>query len=328
MTHHLRVGVVRGGPSNEYEVSLQSGAAVLNALRSHHAETHRAHDIFIDRHGVWHMEGVEISPADALSKVDVIFNALHGAYGEDGKIQALLEARRMPFTGSESLPSALGMNKSLSKNIFRTHGIQTPSSREFTSEEIVHDANSIVSGLFLTVLLPVIVKPVSAGSSVGVSVVRSYAELAPALRSAAEHDNMVMVEEFIPGIEATCAVVENFRGHSLYALPPIEIRPHQGIFSYEAKYQGKSKEIVPSTFSHEVKMAIEGLARAIHSALGLRHYSRSDFIVHPRRGIYALEANTLPGLTDESLVPKALRAVGSDVPEFVAHVLALAHERP
>jgi D-alanine-D-alanine ligase len=151
--------------------------------------------------------------------------------------------------------------------------------------------------------------------------------LVPALTKAAEHGDSILVEEFIPGIEATCGVIEGFRDHELYALPPIEIRPHAGFFDYDAKYQGKSQEIVPATFSESIKKSLEELAGKVHRALGLRHYSRSDFIIHPRRGIYVLEVNTLPGMTDESLLPKALRAVGSDVHELIDHVIKLAMNR-
>ena len=136
-----------------------------------------------------------------------------------------------------------------------------------------------------------------------------------------------MIEEFIPGIEATCGVIEGFRGEELYALPPIEIRPMTKFFDYEAKHQGMSQEIVPATFQDKFKRAIEGLAKKIHQAFGLRHYSRSDFIIHPRRGIYVLEVNTLPGLTGESLIPKSLRAVGSDTHELVDHLIQLALKR-
>ncbi|MCX6718946.1 MAG: hypothetical protein NTZ38_01035 [Candidatus Taylorbacteria bacterium] len=140
---------------------------------------------------------------------------------------------------------------------------------------------------------------------------------------AAEHGD-VMLEEFIPGIEATCGVVEGFRGEELYALPPIEIRPLISFFDFEAKYAGKSQEIVPATFAQKIKLEIEDLAKRIHRALGLKHYSRSDFIIHPHRGIYTLEVNTLPGLTDESLIPKSLRAVGSDTHELIDHLIQLA----
>ncbi|MEN9524098.1 MAG: hypothetical protein RL536_167 [Candidatus Parcubacteria bacterium] len=324
--HKLRVGVLRGGPSNEYEVSLNSGATVLSALRTNFADQYLARDIFIDREGNWHVDGLAVQPSDMSSKIDVAFNALHGTYGEDGKVQALLEAHGIPFTGSGSLGSAVGMNKILSKKIFKEHGIKSGTWKEVTSDSVRRDSKGVAQEIFTTFIFPAVVKPNSSGSSVGVSIVRSFDELISALNLAAEHDSVILIEEFIPGVEATCGVIEGFRDHGLYALPPVEIRPHNGFFDYAAKYQGKSDEIVPATFSESVKKTLEELSCKIHRALGLRHYSRSDFIIHPRRGVYVLEVNTLPGLTGESLVPKSLRAVGSDVHELVGHLIGLALE--
>lgn len=326
MKHVIRVGVLRGGPSNEYEVSLASGAKVLEALRLHFEHPYDIEDIFIDKQGVWHMDGVPIKPEDAMRKVDVVFNALHGTYGEDGKVQGFLETHGMPFTGSGSLPSSVGMNKVLTKKIFKDHGIKTPYFRELQSDAINNDTEKLVKELFHSLVLPAVVKPTSSGSSVGVTVVKVYKDLGQALADAALHSDSVLIEEFIPGIEATGGVLEGFRGQDIYSLPPVEIRPHNGFFDYSSKYKGQSTEIVPATFSHEIKKEIEELSARIHRIMGLRHYSRSDFIIHPRRGVFALEVNTLPGLTEESLVPKALRAVGSDMTEFVHHLIRLALE--
>jgi D-alanine-D-alanine ligase len=322
--HKPRIGVLRGGPSNEYDVSLNSGAAVLSALRNRLEHLYHARDILIDKKGAWHLDGVEFAPHDIASKIDVAFNALHGAYGEDGKIQAFLEAHRMPFTGSGSLASAVGMNKILSKKVFEHHGIKSPYWTEVSSDRVREEKDMVAKELFTTFILPAVVKPASSGSSVGVSIVRTHGELGAALDLAAEHGDTILIEEFIPGIEATCGVIEGFRGHELYALPPIEIRPHTGFFDFEAKYQGKSEEIVPATFSESIKKTLEELAQKVHRALGLKHYSRSDFIIHPRRGVYVLEVNTLPGLTSESLIPKAMRAVGSDLHELIDHLVGLA----
>lgn len=299
---------------------------MLEALRDHFADRYEPRDIFIDRQGVWHVDGLPMRPEQVVPKIDVAVNALHGAYGEDGTVQALFETHGLPHTGSDSVGSAVAMNKVLSKKIFRDHGIKTPFGREISSADILESAGdpSFARELFESILLPAVVKPVASGSSVGVAIVRSYDGLMTALSAAAEHSKSVMIEEFIPGIEATCGVVENLRGQDLYVLPPIEIRPKTQFFDYRAKYQGQSEEIVPATFAETTKREIEALARKIHQVLGLKHYSRSDFIIHPRRGVYALEANTLPGLTSESLMPKALRAVGSSVQEFVGHIIGLA----
>lgn len=325
--HKPRIGVLRGGPSNEYDVSLNSGASVLFALRNQLEHLYHARDILIDKKGAWHLDGVEIAPETISSKIDVAFNALHGSYGEDGKVQDFLEAHGIPFTGSGSLGSAVGMNKILTKKICADHGIKSPYWKEVSSDSVRADVDAVAQQIFTTFILPAVIKPNSSGSSVGVSIVRNFAELVSALESAALHDDTILIEEFIPGIEATCGVVEGFRGHELYALPPVEIRPMTAFFDYEAKYQGKSEEIVPATFSDSIKKTLEDLSGKIHRALGLRHYSRSDFIIHPRRGIYMLEVNTLPGLTAESLVPKSLRAVGSDVHELVEHLIGLAQKK-
>ena len=176
--------------------------------------------------------------------------------------------------------------------------------------------------------LPVVVKPVSSGSSVGVTLVRSFNNLQEALEEAFKHSDTVIIEEYIMGKEATCGVIDNFREQGHYALPPIEIRPHNGkFFDFEAKYEGKSDEIVPGNFSEAEKREIEKLAILAHQALGLRHYSRSDFIIHPKRGVFILETNALPGLTEESLIPKALHAVGAPLHHFLDHVVELALRR-
>ncbi len=324
MNHRIKVGVLRGGPSSEHAISMETGKAVLEALRADPELGYDARDIFIDKDGTWHVNGLPFEPADAHHHMDVAFNALHGAYGEDGKVQSILEAHGMPFTGSGSLASAIGMNKILAKQVLTAHGVKSPYWKEIPSQDIQDDPVAAARDLFMTFLMPAVIKPASAGSSVGVAIVRKHADIAPALIEAARHGHAVLVEELIPGIETTCGVIEGFRGQELYALPPVEIRTHNGFFDYEAKYQGKSEEIVPATFPAKLKKEIEELAIKVHSLLGLRHYSRTDFIIHPRRGIYVLEANTLPGLTQESLVPKALRAVGSSLTELADHLVQLA----
>jgi D-alanine-D-alanine ligase len=172
--------------------------------------------------------------------------------------------------------------------------------------------------------MPVVVKPASSGSSVGITLVQDIKDLAAALLDAAKHSNEVIIEEYIKGTEATVGVIEGFRGEELYALPAVEIRSKTDFFDFAAKYEGKSEEIVPAPFSKKIKDELADLARRVHKAVGLRHYSRSDFIIHPKRGIYVLEVNTLPGLTNESLVPKSLRAVGSDTHELIDHLIELA----
>lgn len=324
MIHKLRVGVIRGGPSHEYDVSLMTGANILSYLNDSLVGKYEAHDILIDQDGLWHYDGLPTSIEKICNHIDVAFNALHGNYGEDGKVQHVLEVHRIPFTGSGSFSSAIGMHKGLSKKAFIDHKIQTPLSRTLSAHEVKHGFGELHNELFNTLILPAVVKPVKNGSSVGITIVKKYDDLPEALLKAVHYDDEIMIEDYVKGTETTCAVIEGFRGEELYALPPIEIVPEGEFFDYDAKYKGKSREIVPATFSHSLKHSIQELSKKIHRALGLRHYSRSDFIIHPKRGIYALEVNTLPGLTTESLMPKALRTVGSDTDEFVDHVIQMA----
>lgn len=329
----IRVGVVRGGPSSEYEVSLNTGGNVLAHLRGDKLkDKYQAVDILIDRNGVWHINGLPTNLEKIFHLVDVIFNALHGDYGEDGKIQQLLEQWKIPYTGSGPFASALGYNKALAKERFLSLGIKTPKHMLFSAyfedldgpPEIY--AKNKAREVWENMTPPWIVKPVAGGSSVGVRLCKTFPSLVEAFDKFANEKVGVIVEEFIEGKEATVGVIENFRGEKVYTLPPIEIRvPKENqFFDYDAKYSGKSEEICPGNFTGEEKEKLRELAELIHSGLNLDHYSRSDFIVHPKRGIYALEVNTLPGLTDQSLTPKALYAVGATMPEFIDHLIKLA----
>lgn len=328
--HKPRVGVLRGGPSSEYEVSLKTGDTVIKHIPE---DLYHVQDIYIDREGNWHTGGIVRAPHDILSHTDVVFNALHGQYGEDGKVQHLLEMHGIPFTGSGSFASALGMNKVMAKEVFKKNKIKTPQYHviEIGEKKSPEALKEKIFSLFRAFPLPLVVKPVSAGSSVGVTLVKSFETFEAAIDEAFKHSDAVIIEEFIPGVEATVGVIDEYRGVPLYALPPIEIRPHKEkgktFFDFAAKYEGMSDEIVPGNFTREEKATLEDLACRVHQALDLRHYSRTDFIVSPRQGIYVLEVNTLPGLTEASLVPKALEAVGAPLSHFLDHVLTLALAR-
>ena len=315
----IRVGVLRGGPSNEYEVSLKTGSTVLANLPEEKYETR---DIFIDKQGTWHMRGRPVYPEQALEQVDVAFNALHGHYGEDGQVQHLLEQLAIPFTGSGSLGSAVAMNKLLAKERVKKAGIKTAFHVVLVPDR---DAEVLAKEIFRSFPSPWVIKPASSGSSVGMTLARSFEELVDGIAEAFEHSEKVFIEDYVRGREATVGVIEGFRDEDVYALPPIEIIPatNRAFFDYEAKYAGESQEICPGNFTMEEKRELERLAKLVHTELDLRHYSRSDFIINPA-GIYFLEVNTLPGLTESSLVPKAVHAVGSSLPEFLDHLVTRA----
>lgn len=340
----IRVGVVRGGTSSEYPVSLKTGGSVIKHLP---ASKYRVHDILITRDGKWHFDGVEKKPEQIMKHVDVIFNALHGEFGEDGKIQSLLDTYKAAYTGSGALASAIAMNKVLTKKHLAHHSAHHVAAKIKTAVHVVLRKDEVAEAaadfatavrkkateIFKTFPHPAVVKPASAGSSIGVSIVSTLKQLEAAIHSAFEHGETVLIEEYITGKEATCGVIDHFRGEKHYVLPPVEIRKPSGtkgkvgettFFDYEAKYGGATEEVCPGNFTAAESAEIQRMAREVHRSLGLKHYSRSDFIVHPRRGVYFLEVNTLPGLTEHSLFPKAMQAVGSGLTELVEHLVGLA----
>ncbi len=319
------VGVVRGGPSSEYEISLASGAAVLEALDR---ERYEPRDIFIDRSGQWHSRGIAAAPEKALRGIDVVFNTLHGDYGEDGRLHRILTAHGVPYTGSDAYASLLAFNKQRAREEAARRGIKIPYGK-LLERDAYGDIDEAARSLFRTFPMPAIIKPIFGGSSVGMTYAPTLESLAAGLRRAFELAPAALVEEFIRGREASVGIVEDFRGQEVYALMPIEIIPPKEapFFDYAVKYNGASREICPGNFTDEEKTALMDAARTMHEGLGLSHYSRSDFVVS-KRGTYFLETNNAAGvgLTPGSLLPKALKAAGSSLPEFVDHIISLVRE--
>ena len=318
------VGVLRGGPSSEYEVSLKTGSAVLEHLDR---DKYEPRDIFISRGGEWHAHGVAMEPERALKGIDVAFNAMHGEFGEDGRVQRQLDQLGVPYTGSDAFASSIAFNKHHTKDAVRKLGVKV--AHGLVLEPAAEgEIDALAQKLFRSFPHPAIVKPVAGGSSVGTHVARNYHGLEHALRQAYAVSPRILIEEFIPGREATVGVLNHFRGEQTYALMPVEIvpPPHHPFFNYEAKYSGETTERCPGHFSDSEKGELERIAKVVHEGLNLAHYSRSDFIVS-KRGIYFLEVNTLPGLTSESLLPKALKAIGSSLSHFLDHVISLARNK-
>ena len=316
----IKVAVLRGGPSSEYEVSLKTGEAVLKHLDQNKFEPL---DVLINKNGVWHLHGLEAEPQKIFRSVDVIFNAMHGEYGEDGKIQQILETHKVPFTGSGALASATAMHKRLSKRIFELAGINTPRALSITEKD---DIPAMAAEAVRKMSLPLVIKPSSKGSSVGVSVARTIFDVILGIESAFKEDSEVLAESYIPGREATCAVLENLRGEKHYAFPVVEIVPpaRKSFFDYESKYGGRAQELCPGRFDSADAEKMKRAAVAAHESLGCRHYSRSDFRITPNGKIYILELNTLPGLTSESLFPKAAASVGLEFDQLLSHLVNAA----
>jgi D-alanine-D-alanine ligase len=316
--NRIRVAVIRGGLSDEYHTSLWTGASVLENIDR---DTFDPVDIVITKSGEWLVDGRVRMPESILHTVDVVFNALHGTYGEDGTIQRLFDRYGVPYTGSRAFSSGIAMHKGLTKKMLKDTDIKTPSSVQ-VSRESLGDLGRVVEKITDTFGPQYIIKPVSSGSSVGTMSVKNPLLLQQALNDALGRYEEVMVEVKVPGREATCGVVDRYRDTHTYALPPVEIvlPKDADYFSTEMKQGNIADTICPSRFDRETKDTIERMARLVHTALDLSQYSRSDFII-AEDGVYFLEVNTLPALAKESLFPKSLEAVGASYTDFITHLL-------
>jgi D-alanine-D-alanine ligase len=309
---------LRGGPSEEYAVSMKTGSVVLSALTE---LGYSVKDVVITRGGDWLDAGLVRVPEHILQAVDVVFIALHGSYGEDGEVQKILQRMHIPFTGSRAFPSSIAFNKRLTKEALKDKGVKMAGDRLVTIDDleaIDEIANEIVNSFGGEY----IIKPVSSGSSYGVNLIKNPDLLSEALTDALTRHDRILVEEYIRGREATSAVLEGFRNESIYVFPTVEIIPPRNspFFNTESKYDGRSQEICPARFSYKERNEIAEVSAKVHEVLDLAQYSRSDFIIADD-GIYFLEVNTLPGLTPESLYPKAASSVGLGVKRLIQHLI-------
>jgi D-alanine-D-alanine ligase len=325
----MRIAVLFGGTSEERDVSIASAAQVIPALRS------LGHDVLAIDTATGRLPpeaekkmltsgiGPEPPSTSALAKmhgsalmlttnapdirdVDVVFLALHGGAGEDGRIQAVLDLAGLAYTGSNHIASATAMDKDLSKRLFRAAGV--PTADWLMAPVLHHDVTDSLGW-------PVVVKPNKQGSTVGLSIVREARDLAAAVQAANRFDNEVMVERFIPGRELTVGVLDG------EALPVGEIITRGEVFDYQAKYQkGAANEVFPADLPSEATAQVQDLAVRAHHALKLGMYSRIDFRMDPQGYFWCLEANSLPGMTANSLLPQAAKVAGIEFPKLVERI--------
>ena len=303
------MAVIAGGVSGEREVSLNGAEGVEKALDPKKYDVIR-YDPATDLQLI----------AAAADSIDVAFILLHGIHGEDGTIQGFLELLGIPYQGAGVLGSALAMDKNLAKTMYRLHGLPVADWIMASLDDIATPARVLEP-----LQLPLVVKPVRQGSSIGMSIVREEEKLAPALKLAFEHDSEVMVEEFISGREITVGVIGN---EEIAALPLVEIIPDEkyDFFDYEAKYKpGATKEICPADVSDTIRKKAQEYGLVAHQALQLKGYSRTDMIVSGN-DIYILETNTIPGMTPTSLLPQAAAEFGLPFPDLLDRLIELALE--
>ena len=313
------VGVLRGGTSSEYGLSLKTGAAMMNALPE---ESFEVRDILIDKKGMWHHRGQPATPARALAQVDVVLNALHGGVGEDGSVHRILERTGVPFAGARSMQSAIALNKVRARGVLKNAGIRMPMGVSFTLRDGLNTAE-MARLVHATAAGPYIVKPPNDGAGEGVRYVQSYTQLPDAIADVLDAYGAALVEEYIRGDDATVGVIDGFRNEAVYALPPAYVQ-RDGLHLERRHHEsGSLSHIAPAGFSYVQKQSLMDIAKTAHKILALSHFSRADFIVSPR-GIYLLEVNTNPGLYPGASFPVMLGAVGSSVSEFLQHAIQLA----
>jgi len=316
MRKRMRVLVLCGGPSSEHEVSVNTARMVLKNMDKKKYQPSLA---VIGRDGKWKFNSgsqyVFMGKAlvTIVSKFDFVFIAMHGAFGEDGRIQAILESIGVPYSGSGVLSSAMAMDKSVSNTLYASEGLKVP-------EYVVLDKYSKNKNINL--VLPVVVKPANGGSSVGVSIVKTKKDLRAAFRKAFKEGSRIIVQKYIKGRELTCGVIEKNSGE-LLALPPIEIVSKiSAFYDYSAKYKtGGSEHIIPAKLSKEKTRKLKQLSLEAHCMLGCGGMSRSDFILD-NSGFYILETNTIPGMTETSLLPQAAAVAGINFPSLLDLIIS------
>ncbi|KYZ77108.1 D-alanine--D-alanine ligase [Anaerosporomusa subterranea] len=303
-----KIAVLMGGPSAEREVSLNTGKAIQDAL------TVKGYEVV----------GIDLEPARFMEQInesgaEIVFNAVHGLYGEDGAVQGALDMAGVPYTGSGVSASAIAMDKAICKQLFTTAGIPTARYRILTDNQ---SAESATDEIIKEFALPVVVKATTQGSSIGVYIVEEKDALTNAVREAFSYSRRIVVEEFIKGRELTVAVIA---GNPVRSLPIIEIAPHSGRYDYQSKYtKGATEYIVPALLTEGLTVDIQKTAADVFNLIGCNGVARVDMILDADNRYFVLEINTIPGMTATSLVPKAAAAAGISFPDLCEQLLLAA----
>jgi D-alanine-D-alanine ligase len=306
-----KILVLMGGSSAERDVSLRSGQAVLNALLALDYEARS-----IDYNSTEIKEIIDYHP-------DIVFIALHGKHGEDGIVQGLLESLNLPYTGSGVAASAICINKVLSKRIFNSIGIPSAGFKIIHPRELANPAD-VLNQLKLEIGLPMVVKAATQGSSIGTYIIKDEEEIMTAIRTAFNYSHEVLVEKFIDGQELTVAVIGN---NELQVLPLIEITSANEFYDYESKYtQGKCEHIIPANIGEESRAEVIRISKQVYELLDCKGFARIDFMLDKNSRPYVLEVNTVPGMTEMSLVPDAAKAAGLSFTELIEIVVRLGLE--
>jgi D-alanine-D-alanine ligase len=335
----MNIALIVGGISFEREVSLTSGRAILKALRENGHNVKVIDPIYGNKEvneevifknlvskeypTIEVMEEllnesrrkvIDCVNSDLFNNVDVAFLGLHGKYGEDGRIQTLLDLRGIKFTGSDVTSSTIAMDKHITKMIFRNNGITTADWIILTKKDTI-DIEYILN----KIKLPFVVKPNDEGSTVGLTIVKDKSEIGKAIELSFKYTDKIMIEKYVKGKELTVSIVGDF------AYPLIEIKPKEGFYDYLHKYtKGMTEYICPAEISESISKKAQEIALKAYHSLGCSVYSRVDFLLNDKDELYCLEVNTLPGMTELSLVPKAVKVKGMGFNELIENILGFS----
>ncbi len=335
------MALLMGGPSREHNVSLLSGKTVAEHIDK---ERYCVIPVIISEDFFCSVFDYDKFPASKISdfeywiglvpklpicetfdklkkqKIDIVFVCMHGEYGEDGTVQALLETYKIPYTGSKMLPSGIAMDKIVYKQVLNASGVVTPESIFFFTDPLI-DKNKLIREVESELGFPCVLKTPSSGSSIGVELCENFDRLVENVEKLFGYQHKLFAEKYISGREFTCAVLGNSHSDEIIPLPPTEIICNNRFFDFEAKYTpGMAEEVTPAKIDDSLTEAIQNLAVKVHNLLGCRGLSRTDMIVENDR-VFVLETNTIPGMTDQSLLPKAAVAAGMIIGELIDKIV-------
>ncbi len=316
MKNKFKVAMLRGGTSDEHHISLRSGEQFKKRID----ELHNVTDITVDRSGEWLVDGIPYDKKNLARDFDLVVNTIKGGDGENGRLSKYLDTFGVKHNNTGAFGSALTHNKYEFKNFLKRHEIKTPLSMLIDSEL---DLEAQKRELHQRMFLPAVVKPVANGSSIGVFVAKDFDEVKKFVDWILKRDRFALVEEYIEGMDVSVMTTANFRGQGVYSFLPVGIDTPD-IISYDHKFNNTHQFFPVNNLSRDDRDMIQDIAKKIHSSLDLDALAVTDFRIHPKRGVFALETNTVPSYEDKSIYDESLKVLGVSEEELVEHIINLS----
>jgi D-alanine-D-alanine ligase len=312
MVNKIKIAILRGGGNFDHTISMDNGISILKNLSE---DKYIVYDIVLSKDGNWYINGKTISPEKLFRQIDLVFNTIK----TNGHLEKIMDSFGVKYVGSDSFSASLVGNKIFSKKIYEKNGIKTPYYKLVRKDN--YEEKDIIK-IFKDVPTPYVVKPALGDSSFNINVVETVNDLKKSIEKLFEITDLILIEEYIKGKEITCCVVDNFRNKSNYSFIPVEIIYEGKIFDSISKIS-KHFDVVSPRLNIFEKENIQRIALESHNLLGTKYYSHSDFIIHPKRGIYILETNNIPDLRQNSHLSKSIELVGLNTSEFLDHLIVL-----